>query len=125
MNSKYAAFFALVFLSVIFCFAVSLAQRWQVQPNLEDQLSQSCTSIDSEQRIACGKKIALSQADRYSLELISGISNSFSTRILESKAEILGRARSLEEDKKYKALEIVHGIGPKTSEKFGKFIAVE
>lgn len=85
----------------------------------------SLESQDAEAILARGEKIALSKVGIYELELISGLSDSLANNILVKKEVILKKSRALPAHKQYQALELAHGIGEKSSEKFKALIAFE
>lgn len=83
-------------------------------PNLE-QFSILTSFEDAETRLATSQMFSLAQADIYDLELIPRISDRLALRIMKEKERILEHAASLPYELRYKALEIVYGIGPKTA----------
>jgi len=80
---------------------------------------------DAESLIALGQPIPLSRASIFDLELISGVSDRMASRILEKKGEILTQATILPPERKWLALTLVHGIGPKNGRKLARWIAFE
>jgi hypothetical protein len=80
---------------------------------------------DGESLLALGQPIPLSRASLYDLELIKGLSDRTAGRILERKGEILLQASLLPEGRKWEALTLVQGIGPKNGRRLSEFIALE
>lgn len=82
-----------------------------------DLLTKSKISFkkDSESLLAQGTRLSLSQLDLYDLQLIPRISDKLSQNIYNSKSKIISKAKGLKPKHKYKALEIVKGIGNKTA----------
>jgi hypothetical protein len=78
---------------------------------------------DAESRLALGEPLELSTASIYDLELIAGISDTMATRIMEKKGEILLQASLLPPERRWLALTLVHGIGPKKGAHLARFIA--
>ncbi|NLF24777.1 MAG: helix-hairpin-helix domain-containing protein [Deltaproteobacteria bacterium] len=70
---------------------------------------------DPESCLAVGEKLALTSSGNYGLQLVPGISDAFSERIIESRHQIRKEALQLEPHSRHHALEVVHGIGPKKS----------
>lgn len=85
----------------------------------------STDRMDAESKIARSLKISLFEADQYALELVSGLSSKIALEILLSKDEIAAQAMTLPENKKYKALTVVRGVGERKANEFAKFIALE
>ena len=79
-------------------------------------------ATNSEALFAVGRKVPLQCADMYDLELIPGISDKFSSRIEQHKREIMAAALRLPVAQRHTALEIVHGIGPKSALAFSRWI---
>lgn len=80
------------------------------------------TASDSESRYARGEKVPFREATAYELEMIPGISDKLSSRILAKRDEILKSTQIPDKKRKHHPLEIVHGIGPKKALAFGKFL---
>lgn len=80
---------------------------------------------NGESQIAVTGKVRLATAELYDLELIKGISDRLGSEILSNRAVILERARRYLPGYEYMALELVHGIGPKTAEQLGKSISFD
>lgn len=82
-------------------------------------------ALDSESRLAFGKRIDLKVADAYELELIPGIADASSRKIIKDRTAIMRAASKLPSAEKYRALEVVHGIGLKTAQKFASSLCLE
>jgi hypothetical protein len=77
---------------------------------------------DAESTLATGGKILLSCADLYEIELIPGVSDTLGLEILAKRAAIIQRAADLPPAERHRALELVHGIGPKISRKLAPYL---
>lgn len=82
-------------------------------------------TLNSEARLAFGKRVDFKQVDHYDLELIPGIAATTSDKIMISRDVILRAARKVESADKHNALQVVHGIGPKSALQFGDSICLE
>ena len=80
------------------------------------------SNLDAESLLARGLKISLKTADLYDLQLIKGISEEFSRRIIAQKDRIRASALALPSHKRYQALQIIKGIGPQKALKFSRDI---
>jgi hypothetical protein len=69
------------------------------------------TASDSESRYARGEKVPFREATAYELEMIPGISDKLSSRILAKRDEILKSTQIPDKKRKHHPLEIVHGLG--------------
>jgi len=83
-------------------------------------------SIDAESRLAMGLKLPILCADLAALELISGVSDRLASDLLlnrfKMRASLQGHGKQgLSEQQ---ALELTHGVGPKTSAKLIQFISI-
>lgn len=79
--------------------------------------------LDAESRLARGERITITSLDQFGVELIKGIGSDLSERIIAKKSEILARSRELPCEDEHKALEVVRGIGAKTSKKLARYIS--
>jgi DNA uptake protein ComE-like DNA-binding protein len=76
----------------------------------------------SEAALARGGKVTLSGASLGDLLLIPKLSEKHAAAILAQQKEILQKARSLPPQKRSVALELVHGIGPKTAQRISNYL---
>ncbi len=79
---------------------------------------------DSESLLARGKRLWLITADLYSLELLSGISDSLAHEIIKSKRDVSAHAVWKVKKAPDNPLEYVHGIGEKRAKKFSRYLSV-
>lgn len=83
-------------------------------------------SINAESRLAMGLKLPILCADLVALELISGVSDRLASDLLTNRFKMRaalqgGGKPGLSEQQ---ALELTHGVGPKTSAKLIQFISI-
>lgn len=79
---------------------------------------------DGETRLALGEKLDLARASVFELELISGVSDRLAGRLIEQKGAIIAQASLLPPERRWVALTLVHGIGPKTAQKLSHDIDI-
>ncbi len=78
-----------------------------------------------EARLAAESQIRLSTASQGDLQLIPGVAGDLSVKIATMRDEIMKKAEKLPVDEKYRALEIVHGIGVKKAEQIGRYLNLD
>lgn len=106
---------AMCIVVLVYTLLCSFYQRYNISiPNPEQLIILTCFE-DAESRLATSQKFTLAQADIYDLELIPRISDKLALRIMNQKEQILEQAAILPLNLRYKALELVYGIGPKTA----------
>lgn len=77
---------------------------------------------DPESLLATGQQMPFVCADMWSLELISGVSDTLATELLERRASILQAARHAPPEV---ALQLARGVGAAKSRELAKFISME
>ena len=80
---------------------------------------------DPEGCLARGARLRLSKANMWALELIPGISDTLADNILTRRKYVRHVAPHLTEGTRHTALEVVHGLGPKSARKLGKYIEID
>ena len=80
---------------------------------------------DAESLIALGRRVKYSRADQYDLELIPGVASVRSARLLAARDEIKRVCGLYHRSERYKALEIIYGIGPETAKKIGRWLELD
>lgn len=114
---------------MLVCLAISLYRAMipmeRPEPVSPLEVARLLREGDAESLLALGRPIPLSQANIFDLELISGVSDTMASRIIEKKGEILTQASILPPDRKWLALTLVHGIGAKNGRKLARSIALE
>ncbi|MBX7144712.1 MAG: helix-hairpin-helix domain-containing protein [Oligoflexia bacterium] len=102
--------------------AIALAWLCNSEKSINIDLAKVKQDSDPESLLAYGTAIPLSQATMADLLLIPGIGDTLASRIISQRAEIQAMASSLERTAAFKALEVVHGLGPKQALKLSKYI---
>jgi hypothetical protein len=80
--------------------------------------------LDAESQLARGEPLPLETVTLLDLELIPGVSFTLATKILAAKGEIQTRAQLVAPPHRFRALEAVHGIGPKTALRLSRYLRV-
>lgn len=77
---------------------------------------------DPESIYSCGERITLQNADVYSLELISGISDRIALSIIARRTQIHEIAAFLRPSERHRAFEVADGVGRETARKLATFV---
>lgn len=80
---------------------------------------------DPESRISTGRKLLLSKTNPSSLQLIPGVSDILTDKIVSSKDRILQKAQKLESAESHNALTLVEGIGKKKAKKLSEHLEIK
>ena len=115
------------YLALSYVIIAAIALRALIDYSGKSTCRRPCTlrppaQTDPESCLAVGGKLALTSSGSYELQLVPGISDAFSERIMESRQQIWKKALQLEPHSRHHALELVHGIGPKKSLQFSQSI---
>ena len=79
----------------------------------------------AEQQFALGRKIPLSSADLYDLELIPGVADNLASNIIEKRSQIILEDQLKTKNSRKLSFEMIHGVGNKTAEKLARYLSPE
>lgn len=106
------AVIALLILVILLKTSASIVAQLESPPLMHAQGAR-----DPESQLAAGKSLFLGSVSEWELQLIPGVSDVLSRRILLLRPEIIAHASTLPETDQQEAFELVHGVGPKTARK--------
>jgi hypothetical protein len=113
----------ILLLSIIALCGAVFAQKGQIAPTVSTNASPICRDGNTESQLLCGREVRLLDASELDLALIPGIGQSMESRLLEGRDKILTTYR--ERHSEAKALESIHGIGPKRAKKLLSFLSLD
>lgn len=111
-----------VLLIILLAFARYLVQESQLLRSPPPPDIEHLCRANAEAMLACGLKLPLAEASLYELELIPGLGATLAERIYLSRARIIATASSYPQKDHHHALEIVHGIGPKSAQALQEYL---
>ncbi len=79
----------------------------------------------AEQQFALGRRIDLSSADLFDLELIPGVSDVLANNIINKREQILAIEKDKIKKMNISPFELVHGVGKQTAKKLTKYLRLQ
>ena len=92
---------------------------------MQSGIEELFTDTDAESLLACGQPVSYTRADMYQLELIPGISDTLAERLLSNRPEVQQEICSSAARPHSQALERIHGIGPVTATRLGRYLQLK
>jgi DNA uptake protein ComE-like DNA-binding protein len=115
-------YYNLALLIVLCCSVLEVSKRINTTLSTQKIRQIPVAPADSESQLAYGYKLNLGVVTLADLELVPGVSTQIAEELLAKRGQIITASEQYDLKDRYRALEVIKGIGPKTAKKLANYL---